>query len=294
MLSFNKTSTIPAINYIDKYYNANCAKNGLGKGAVSVEHSVVGAWYALYGEERSLIKKLLTEDYPNTSFSYVADTYDYWHNVDVVIPSLKKEILDHNGKFLIRPDSGNMVDIAVKTIQKLWDEFGGTVNSKGYKILDPHIGLIYGDGCSLKNVKAIWSELEKLGFAANNIFYGVGAFCFSAIVEESGKMIMATRDTFGIAMKATYGVIDGKKVQIFKDPKTDESKLKKSHKGCCIVYKNNDEKLVCKDKLSFEESTVASFEGTNLLNTVFYNGEILIEEDFMTIRTRLKEGRVVS
>lgn len=282
LLSFNKTSTIPALPYIDEYYFAKCAKNGIGKGAVSVEHSVVAAWCALYGEEKSLIEKLLTVDYPNTSFSYVADTYDYWHNVDVVIPSLKKEILAHNGKFLIRPDSGDMVDISIRTIQSLWDNFGGTVNAKGYKELDPHIGLIYGDGCTLNRVKEIYAELERLGFAANNVVFGVGAFCFHALFDDNNKMTVITRDTFGMAMKATYGKFGDKKLFMYKDPKTDEGNLKKSHKGCCGVYQRDDGSFFCADQYMTWVP-----DAHTALKTVFKDGKITKFYDFMDIRRRL-------
>ena len=159
--------------------------------------------------------------------------------------------------------------------------FGGSVNGKGYKVLNPHIGIIYGDGCTLSNVETIWKELEKRGFAANNIAYGVGAFCFTAIVEN-GKMIVVTRDTFGIAMKATYGVIDGKKLMIFKDPKTDTSHLKKSHKGCCRVYDDNGE-LKCQDQL-------LEMSDNSLLTTVFKDGELVREDTFADIRNRMYGG----
>ena len=138
---------------------------------------------------------------------------------------VKEDILNHNGKLLVRPDSGDIVEISVKTVERLWEIFGGTVNGKGYKVLDPHIGIIYGDGCTLSNVDTIWRELEMRGFAANNIAYGVGAFCFTAIVED-GKMIVVTRDTFGIAMKATFGIIDDKKLMIYKDPCIPNEKIK--------------------------------------------------------------------
>ncbi len=142
--------------------------------------------YAVDGDEITFVKRLLTELYPNASFSMVSDTYDYWNMIDNILPACKKEIMQHNGKLMVRPDSGDMVEIAVETIEKLWNVFGGTVNSKGYKVLDPHIGIIYGDGCTLNNVKQVWEELKKKGFAANNIVFGVGAFCFSAIVEPDG------------------------------------------------------------------------------------------------------------
>ena len=282
LLSFNKTSTIPAINYIDKYYDADCKNYGIGIGAVSTEHAVMGANFAIDGDEVTFIRRLLNDLYPHTSFSMVSDTYDYWNLVNNLLPMVKDDVLKHNGKLLIRPDSGDVVDISVRTVEKLWEIFGGTVNNKGYKVLNPHIGIIYGDGCTLSNVNTIWKELEKRGFAANNIAYGVGAFCFSAIVED-GRMVVVTRDTFGIAMKATYGVIDGKKLMIFKDPKTDTSHLKKSHKGCCRVYEENGE-LKCEDQL-------LDMADDTLLTTVFKNGKLTREDTFVTIRQRMYGGR---
>ena len=284
LLSFNKTSTIPAIVYINKYYNADCKNNGLGIGAVSTEHSVMGANFAIDGDEVTFVKRLLNELYPNTSFSMVSDTYDYWNMINNILPQVKEDILNHNGKLLVRPDSGDIVEISVKTVERLWEIFGGSINEKGYKVLDPHIGIIYGDGCTLSNVDTIWRELEAKGFAANNIAYGVGAFCFTAIVED-GKMIVVTRDTFGIAMKATFGIIDDKKLMIYKDPKTDTSKLKKSHKGCCKVYEENGE-LKCED--GFMEMSQDS-----LLTTIFKDGKLVKEDTFMDIRERMYGGKHV-
>ena len=236
LLSFNKTSTIPALPYLDDYYDADCVKNKIGIGAVSTEHSVMAANYAIDGDEISFVKRMLTEIYPNTSFSMVSDTYDYWNMVDNIIPACKDEILAHNGKLLIRPDSGDMTAISVGTIQKLWDTFGGTINEAGYKVLDPHIGLIYGDGCTLNRVEQIYESLAQLGFASSNVVFGVGAFCFHALFSPDNKFTVLTRDTWGMAMKATYGVFGGKDIPIYKDPKTDVGGLKKSQKGCCRVW----------------------------------------------------------
>ena len=283
LLSFNKTSTIPAIEYIDKYYNASCKTNNLGIGAVSTEHSVMGANYSIDGDEVTFVKCLLNELYPNSSFSMVSDTYDYWNMINNILPQVKDDIMNHNGKLLVRPDSGDIVDISVKTVEKLWEIFGGTINSKGYRVLDPHIGIIYGDGCTLESVDTIWSELEKRGFAANCIAYGVGAFCFSAIVEND-KLIVVTRDTFGIAMKATYGIINGKKLMIYKDPKTDTSKLKKSHKGCCEVYVGKNGELMCRNEL-------LEMSNNTLLTTVFEDGKLIREDTFLDIRERLHGGK---
>lgn len=281
LLSFNKTSTIPAIPYIEQVYNEDCQKNKIGIGAVSTEHSCQGANFMIDGDEITFIKRLLTELYPNTSFSMVSDTYDYWNLVNNLLPQCKKEIMAHNGKMLIRPDSGNVVDISVKTVQKLWEIFGGTVNSKGYKVLDSHIGIIYGDGCQLETVRKIWTLLEELGFAANCITFGVGAFCFAATIEND-RLIAITRDTYGIAMKAALGQVDDKTFFIYKDPKTDTNKLKKSHKGCCRVYEEDGE-LKCEDGM-------LEINHNTLLTTVFKDGSFMKEDNFMTIRQRMYGG----
>ena len=290
LLSSNKTSSIPALPYIDKYYNADCSKNHIGVGAISTEHSVMGANYALDGDERTFVKRLLTELYPNASFSMVSDTYDYWNMVDNIIPSLKEEILNHNGKLLIRPDSGDQHDVTVETVKKLWNTFGGTTNSKGYKVLDSHIGVILGDGSTLSTLNKIWTSLDKLGFAANNVIFGVGAFCFTAIFEDD-KMIVNTRDTFGCAQKATWAIFGDKEVFIYKDPKTDTEKLKKSHKGLVLVEKDENG-FKYTDGLTMDDALkMLVIDGReSAMNTVFEDGVLIYEEDFMTIRKRMSDS----
>ena len=282
LLSFNKTSTIPALPYLDDYYSADCAENGIGIGAVSTEHSVMAANFAIDGDEISFVKRMLTDIYPNTSFSMVSDTYDYWNMVDNIIPACKKEILAHNGKLLIRPDSGDMVEITINTIEKLWNTFGGTINEAGYKVLDPHIGLIYGDGCTLNKVAEIYKLLAMMGFASTNVVFGVGAFCFHALFSPDNTFTVLTRDTWGMAMKATWGMFGGKEVPIYKDPKTDNG-LKKSQKGCCAIeYDISGERFTCRD--GFHEWVS---DDDTLLLTVFEDGAMPKEQTFQEIRARL-------
>ena len=226
---------------------------------------------------------MLTEIYPNTSFSMVSDTYDYWNMVNNIIPACKEEILAHNGRLLIRPDSGDMVSITIGTIQKLWDEFGGTINEAGYKVLNPHIGLIYGDGCTLNKVAEIYETLAQLGFAATNVVFGVGAFCFHALFAPDNKFTVLTRDTWGMAMKATHGVFGGQNVPIFKDPKTDQGGLKKSQKGCCfVVYNYESGNYVCIDGLNKWVD-----ECDTMLIPVFKDGELRNPQFFDEIRGRM-------
>lgn len=282
LLSFNKTSTIPALPYLDDYYDAQCAENKIGLGAVSTEHSVMAANFAIDGDEISFVKRMLTEIYPNTSFSMVSDTYDYWNMVNNIIPACKAEILAHNGKLLVRPDSGDMVSITIGTIQKFWDTFGGTINEAGYKVLDPHIGMIYGDGCTLNKVTEIYETLAQLGFAATNVVFGVGAFCFHALFDPSNKFTVLTRDTWGMAMKATHGVFGGQSVPIFKDPKTDEGGLKKSQKGCCMISLQTDGSFICTD--GYDEWVPDQY---TCLQPIFCNGKLINVPTFQEARARL-------
>ena len=101
------------------------------------------------------------------------------------------------------------------TVELLWDIFGGTVNSKGYKVLDPHIGAIYGDGITLERARNIYARLEAKGFAVTNCTLGIGSYSYL------GQL---SRDSLGFALKATNSVIAGVETQIYKDPITDKIK----------------------------------------------------------------------
>lgn len=293
LLSANKTSTIPALAYVDKYYDANVKINGIGQGAVSTEHSVICSRTAMGCDEETFLKKMLTELYPNTSFSFLGDSYDYWNVIDNILPRCKKEIMEHNGKLLIRPDSGDLAEICVETISKMWDMFGGSVNAKGYKVLDPHIGLILGDASTLKNLQIIWTRLEERGFAANNIIFGVGAFCFSAVFEGE-KMIVNSRDTWGFALKSCYGEYRNDNggitpIMIHKDPKTDKTNLKKSHKGMVLVTRNENGDFTVQDGYLNDNFPAES----HTMELKFKDGKVCGRENnkFEQIRKRMYESK---
>lgn len=290
LLSFSGTATIPAIPYLERYYNCDCTKELVGTNAISTEHSVMASNFSVDGDEVTFIKRLLTEIYPNASFSMVSDTYDYWNLVDNILPQVKDEIMNHNGKLLVRPDSGNIIDISVQTIEHLWDIFGGTVNSKGYKVLDTHIGCVYGDGVTQQRADKIYTELENRGFAANNIVFGAGSFSFNCIEEEDGTLAPFTRDTFSVAIKATHGLVGGKEIFIFKDPKTDKvegQNFKKSQKGLCHVYEENGE-IKCQDGYTFE---TLPEEPESLFQLVFMDGLMRKQCTLQEVRDRLHGGK---
>jgi len=287
-LSFVNTATVTAILFLENYYNCDCEKEPVAFGAISTEHSVMNSNYAVDGHEVTMVKRLLNDIYPNNGFSMVSDSYDYWNMVDNIIPACKEDILKHGGYIGIRGDSGDPVEITTKTVKKLWETFGGSVNSKGYKVLDSHIKVIYGDSITPQRAESIYKILVENGFACNNVSLGVGSFSMQCL-EQDSELKPYTRDTFGIAIKATYCEVNGKPIHIFKDPKTDTGNFKKSQRGMCVVYRNSKGNLDYRD--GYDSNTIKTFEGENLLKPVFKNGKMLKEQTLQEIRAILHEGK---
>lgn len=156
-------------------------------------------------------------------------------------------------------------------VEVLWDHFGGTINAAGYKELNPRVGVIYGDSITLDRAERILEGLKQKGFASTNVVFGIGSYTYQ----------YCTRDTFGMAMKATYAVVNGEGRELFKDPVTD-SGTKKSAKGLLRVeFENGD--FVLYDQQTPEQ------EKQGLLRTVFKDGVLTIDESIDTIRTRLQK-----
>jgi len=284
-LSFLNTATVPTVPYLEKMYNCDCTKEAVAFGSPSTEHSVMCSNVAVDGDEITLLRRLLTEIYPNTSFSAVLDSYDYWNVIENILPQLKDEILNHNGCMLMRGDSGDCVEVVTKTVFKLWDEFGGYVNSKGYKVLDPHVKAIYGDSITIERCEQIYKILMDNGFACSNVALGVGSFSMQCI-EEDGILKPFTRDTFSSCIKATYCEIDNVPYPIFKNPK--DGGFKKSQKGCCIVTKDENGNYQYKDEFTWNEA-VSNEE--NQLVTIFKDGKLIKEQTLSEVRNILHGGR---
>jgi nicotinamide phosphoribosyltransferase len=280
LLGFAGTDSIPAIPAAEYYYGANVEKELVGTSIPATEHSIQCA----YGDDMAYLDNMLSRVHPDGFVSIVSDGYDFWDVIGRVVPALKDKIMARNGKVVIRPDSGDPVLIVCgdpegKTelerkgaIEALWDIFGGTVTDKGYKLLDSHIGLIYGDAITLRRAEEIVERLKAKGFASINVVFGIGSYTYQ----------YNTRDTFGFALKSTLCVIDGDEKQIFKDPKTDNG-IKKSQKGRVVVFKDgNSYKFV--DGFSLND-TVA---GDQLVE-VFRDGKLLVKQTFAEIRERFKK-----
>jgi nicotinamide phosphoribosyltransferase len=283
LLSFTGTDTIPAIDFLEKYYGANAEKEMIGGSVPATEHSVM----CMGGKETEVdtFTRLLTEVYPKGIVSIVSDTWDFWNVLENELPKIKDIIMNRDGKLVIRPDSGDPIRIicgdpdsdnpcAQKgAVEMLWDLFGGIVNSKGFKQLDSHIGLIYGDSITLSRCREICRQLKAKGFATTNVVYGVGSYTYQHV----------TRDTFGFAVKSTYGVIDDIGYDIYKAPKTD-SGVKKSAKGLVKVVKDPlTNRLTLIDEITPED------EKTGLLEPIFIDGKLVKETTLAEVRALLKK-----
>lgn len=309
LLSFNGTDTIPAICYLEQYYGADIEKEKFASSVPASEHSIMEFnSYGTEDDEYEAFKRIITEVHPNGIVSIVSDTWNLWHVLSDTIVRLKNEVLNRNGRVVIRPDSGIPEDIVcglntktyyddlankekhyklvegeyVNEINKgvveiLWDIFGGTINSKGYKVLDSHVSVLYGDAITLERAEEICRRLESKGFASSNIIFGVGSFTYN----------MNSRDTFGFALKSTYAVKDGKEIFLFKNPITDSGE-KKSQKGLVVVYKDENGEIQYKDELNREQKNSESYH--DLLQPVFLDGKLLRETSLSEIRERLENG----
>lgn len=281
LLSFAGSDTIPAIDFLEEYYNANSDVELVAGSVAATEHSVM--CMGTTEGEYDTFKRLICEVYPKGIVSIVADTWDLWKVLTDYLPRLKEEIISREGKVVIRPDSGDPVDIICgnpngKTeeekkgvIELIWDVFGGTTNSKGYKELVPQIGAIYGDSITVARATQICERLKSKGFASTNVVLGIGSFTYQ----------YNTRDTFGFAMKATYGEVNGEGRAIFKDPITDDG-TKKSAKGLMKIDLV-DGVYQLTDNVSWEE------ERKGELKEVFRDGKLLIDHSLTEIRNNVKK-----
>jgi nicotinamide phosphoribosyltransferase len=291
LTSFSGTDTIPTLQAAEHYYFSE----NVGFGVPASEHSVMTA----YGQENEIDAfKRIMDMFPNGIVSVVSDQFDLWKVITEYIPQMKEQIMNRDGKLVIRPDSGDPVDIICGkivassdyrdvvenehldttlpeykgAIELLWEAMGGTINDQGFKVLDSHIGLIYGDSITLERAEEICKRLEKKGFASTNVVLGVGSYSLG----------YATRDQQGCAIKATYVEVNGVGREIFKDPITDDG-TKKSARGLVMVYKDENNEYQLKDRCSWDEVN----SDTNEMKSLYIDGEFKFLDTLENIRQRI-------
>jgi nicotinamide phosphoribosyltransferase len=279
LLSFVGSDDVPALPCAIEYYGADINGEPIMLSVPASEHSVMCS----FGREDEIEAfRHMIELYPTGIVSIVSDTFDVYEVLTHFVTVLKDAILKREGKVVFRPDSGNPEYIICGdpaatpgsnewkgAIRLLDEQFGSTINSKGYKILNPKVGLIYGDGMYMERYVRILNRLQEMGYAVSNLVIGVG-----------GILRNHSRDTLGFAIKATYVEVNGEPREIEKDPVTDHKK--KSHKGLLSLVKDEN------GYQTLDRCSVAQ-EENSLLQTVFKDGKLVKETSLSAIRKVLKQ-----
>lgn len=287
LVFFNGTDGVSALQYARKYY---AAEQFDGVSIPASEHSVMTL--GLEEGELNTFRRIFSI-YPSGAVSIVSDSYDYWDTITNKARTLKDEIMSRTKdaiglcKTVFRPDSGDPVRTIVGTpidelptnevqltpeqkgsVECLYDIFGGTVTDTGFKQLDEHVGLIYGDSITPIRAYQMLQGLRDKGYASGNIVHGIGSFTYNYL----------TRDTLGIAYKVTAARLDDKLVKVYKKPKTDSGK--NSAKGYLRVDLVDNE-YVLVDNLTSDDG--------GELQVLFNNGEFNSLPTLKEIRERARQ-----
>jgi nicotinamide phosphoribosyltransferase len=263
LVNFMGSDTMEGLLAARRYYGADMA----GFSIPAAEHSTITSW----GREREAAayeNMLDSFDGDNAIVAVVSDSYD----LDVAVTeiwggTLRDKVLARQGTLVIRPDSGDPVETPVRTVRKLWEAFGGTVNSKGFRVLDRHVRVIQGDGMNVGSIARLVDRMIAAGFAIDNIAFGMGG----------GLLQMVNRDSLRFAMKANAMRDDaGVWHDVAKAPATDPAKGSKAGRQAVV---REGGRLMAR-----RLETVGA--GDNLLVPVWRNGELLVRHDFAQVRAR--------
>lgn len=270
LVNFKGTDTLSAIPYAMYYYNS---EEMLGFSIPASEHTTIITW-GKDGEldaMRNMVKKFAK---PGAMFACVSDTNDiynactrYWGT------ELKKEITTSGATLVVRPDSGDPVDVTLRCVQILAEKYGTSVNDKGYKVLHPSVRLIQGDGIDFDMVGKILANFAKYSFSADNIAFGSGG----------GLLQKVDRDTQKFAQKANAAELEsGEWIEIFKNPITDPGK--KSKKGRLELFRNDATgEYITAHPNAYGEGY------TKMLTTVYKNGVVVKEYTFEEVRENARK-----
>lgn len=261
LINFKGTDTVEALELGYRMYG-----EVLGFSVPAAEHSTITIWER--AGEINAYENMINQ-FGDGIFSVVSDSYDLHHAVEHIYGEvLKDKINSIKGTLVVRPDSGDPVEITLQTIEMLGRKFGYTINSKGYKVLPNNIRIIQGDGVNLTSIRNILATYLQAGWSADNITFGMGG----ALLQR------LDRDTLKFAMKANEGEVNGKRVPIFKDPVTDHGK--KSKRGKQYVYVGTDGKHVA--------TNLPNDVMKNQLQVIYEDGYVtdLMDNTFKTIRER--------
>lgn len=267
LVNFMGSDTMSALLIHRNFYNCEMA----GFSIPAAEHSTITSW----GREneidayRNILKHFAK---PNALVAVVSDSWNIYEAVETIWgEQLKQEVIDSGATIVIRPDSGDPVEVVGKVAEILGEKFGTTTNSKGYKVLN-NVRIIQGDGVNPVSIHNICQSLKDKGFSTSNIAFGIGGALLQKI----------DRDTMKFAYKCSAIVRDGKLVDVYKEPITDSGKSSKKGRLDLILDENGEYKTVVLPDIK----TIAA--ENSQLQTVFENGQVLVDDNLEAIRLRAK------
>lgn len=263
LVNFRGSDTLEAITHIVKYYDPS------EMAAYSVpasEHSTITSWGR--DNETAAYKNMFDKfggKYPIVSV--VSDSYDVFNAAENIWgDELKEMVVDSGSTLVIRPDSGEPAEVVGKIAQILDNQFGSTINDKGFKVLN-NVRILQGDGLSeLIDFDKILMRLVRLGFSTNNIVFGMGG----------GLLQNVSRDTYSFAMKASSIVVDGDSRNFSKDPITDTGKRSKTGRLSLVGDGDGGHRTVSEAQAGID----------NVMQTVYHNGQLFNQTTFDQVRDR--------
>lgn len=262
LVNFMGSDTLSGIMAARRYYSADMA----GFSIPAAEHSTITSW-GREGETAAYANMIEQFGGEDRLVAVVSDSYDFWNAIDNIWGrELKERVQQSGGTLVVRPDSGEPVEIVPEAIERLMAKFGYETNSKGYRVLPVCIRLIQGDGICVRSIEAILAAMKARGLSADNVAFGMGGELLQKI----------NRDTQKFAMKASAIRINGEWRDVYKDPVTDPGKRSKRGR-LALVNDEQGYRTVREDALG---------NRANALVKVFRNGELLVDWTFDEVRER--------
>lgn len=262
LVNFLGTDTIEALVFAKNYYNEHCA----GYSIPASEHSTITSWGK--ENEAKAMENMLDQYSDCPLVACVSDSYDIFNACSNIWgDKLKDKIMAKDGTLVIRPDSGDPRSVVLEVLQRLWDKFGGNTNEKGYKVLDPHVRVIQGDGVNYDSIIEILEGMKSHEFSIDNIAFGMGG----ALLQK------LNRDTQSYAFKCCSVTVDGEQIDVYKDPVTDIGKVSKAGRLKLVEIDGKDGKSVRTLRASITSEP-------DLLQEVFLNGNITKEYTLSDVR----------
>lgn len=262
LINFMGTDTVTALTFIQDFYNTD---DMFGFSIPAAEHSTITSWKQ--EGEIDAYRNMLRQ-YPEGLVAVVSDSYDVYNACEKIWgEALKEEVLQRNGTLVVRPDSGVPKDVVLKVTEILGEKLGFSINEKGYKVLNPKVRVIQGDGVNYESIGEILENLKQNGWSADNITFGMGG----ALLQK------VHRDTQKFAFKCSCAIVNGEEREVFKDPVTDHGKASK--RGRLKLVRENGQYLTRNQ----------DDEGKDILETVFENGIILKELTFSEVKSNSLE-----